>query len=90
MSWDYFDIGLFEFDSGYVEAIEAIVEAEGRFHLSISSTVLKHQPILLQMSNDICMLMIDSGWLNTYKDQNVQNMLFNDYITGASKNAEEN
>lgn len=31
VSWDYFDIGLFEFDSGYVEAIEAIVEAEGRF-----------------------------------------------------------
>ena len=31
MSWDYFDIGLFEFDSGYVEAIEAIVEAEGHF-----------------------------------------------------------
>ncbi len=29
-----------EFDSGYVEAIEAIVEAEGRFDLSISSTVL--------------------------------------------------
>lgn len=26
VSWDYFDIGLFEFDSGYVEAIEAIVE----------------------------------------------------------------
>lgn len=23
VSWDYFDIGLFEFDSGYVEAIEA-------------------------------------------------------------------
>lgn len=34
VSWDYFDIGLFEFDSGYVEAIEAIVEAEGRFDFS--------------------------------------------------------
>lgn len=35
VSWDYFDIGLFEFDSGYVEAIEAIVEAEGPLILSI-------------------------------------------------------
>ncbi|WRN81659.1 hypothetical protein UM654_02230 [Staphylococcus aureus] len=41
MSWDYFDIGLFEFDSGYVEAIEAIVEAEGRFRFYLySSTIL--------------------------------------------------
>lgn len=35
VSWDYFDIGLFEFDSGYVEAIEAIVEAKGALILSI-------------------------------------------------------
>lgn len=40
VSWDYFDIGLFEFDSGYVEAIEAIVEAEGRFDFIYIRTIL--------------------------------------------------
>ncbi|RZH87714.1 accessory Sec system protein Asp2, partial [Staphylococcus aureus] len=49
-SRDYFDIGLFEFDSCYAEAIEAIDEGAGRFefiHIQAPySVTLTH---LLQM-----------------------------------------
>ena len=70
MSWDYFDIGLFEFDSGYVEAIEAIVEAEGHFDfIYIQAPYSETLTNLLQMISELTirMLMNHFGLLNMNK-----------------------
>lgn len=89
VSWDYFDIGLFEFDSGYVEAIEAIVEAEGRFDfIYIQAPYSETLMNLLQMISEPYNTYVDeSFWSVEYEqDENVQNTLFNHYITGILKN----
>lgn len=90
VSWDYFDIGLFEFDSGYVEAIEAIVEAEGRFDfIYIQAPYSETLTNLFQMISEnhtIRMLMNHFGLLNMNKTKMSKNTLFNHYITGTLKN----
>lgn len=75
VSWDYFDIGLFEFDSGYVEAIEAIVEAEGRFDfIYIQAPYSETLTNLLQMISEPYNTYVDeSFWSVEYEqDENVQ------------------
>ena len=75
VSWDYFDIGLFEFDSGYVEAIEAIVEAEGRFDfIYIQAPYSETLMNLLQMISEPYNTYVDeSFWSVEYEqDENVQ------------------
>ena len=87
VSWDYFDIGLFEFDSGYVEAIEAIVEAEGRFDfIYIQAPYSETLTNLLQSNHTIRMLMNHFGLLNMNKTKMSKNTLFNHYITRTLKN----
>lgn len=84
MSWDYFDIGLFEFDSGYVEAIEAIVEAEGRFDfIYIQAPYSETLTNLLQMISEPYNTYVDeSFWSVEYEqDEMSKNTLFNHYIT---------
>ncbi len=74
-SWDYFDIGLCEFDSGYVEAIEAIVEAEGRFDfICIQAPYSETLTNLLQMISEPYNTYVDkSFWSVEYEqDENVQ------------------
>ncbi|HCD3936222.1 TPA: accessory Sec system protein Asp2 [Staphylococcus aureus] len=75
VSWDYFDIGLFEFDSGYVEAIEAIVEAEGRFDfIYIQAPYSETLTNLFQMISEPYNTYVDeSFWSVEYEqDENVQ------------------
>ncbi|MGT2398128.1 accessory Sec system protein Asp2 [Staphylococcus aureus] len=75
MSWDYFDIGLFEFDSGYVEAIEAIVEAVGCFDfIYIQAPYSETLTNLLQMISEPYNTYVDeSFWSVQYEqDENVQ------------------
>ncbi|MGT2378063.1 accessory Sec system protein Asp2 [Staphylococcus aureus] len=80
---------MFEFDSGYVEAIEAIVEAEGRFDfIYIQAPYSETLTNLLQMISEPYNTYVDeSFWSVEYEqDENVQKMRSNHYITGILKN----
>ncbi|WP_418129069.1 accessory Sec system protein Asp2 [Staphylococcus sp. HKU1] len=60
--WDYFDVSLFNFDSGYIEAIEDVIEERGKFDF-----VFVQAPFSQQL---IEVFEIISTPYNTYIDQN--------------------
>lgn len=78
VSWDYFDVGLFEFDSGYVEAIEAIVESEGHFDfIYIQAPYSKALMQMLQMISEPYNTYVDEAfWTHNFEQDQIVKKFF--------------